>query len=611
MTLRGYRYARMAMLLLVMTLLFPQVTSAAEDVLQNLHLGHPRLMVSDDQVARVKQLIQTDALAGETFTKLKAEGEKLLVDRTAEYKLIGPRLLDESRRAVKTISTTAGLYRLTGDARYAERARREMLAVCAFQDWHPPHFLDTAEMTNAVAIGYDWTYDRLSAEDRATIRNAIVEKGLNAGLEQYEKKTFWTRANHNWAQVCAGGMTAGALAIADEDRQTASKIIELTRETIARPMAEFAPDGGWIEGPGYWDYATRYTVFYLSALETALGTDFGFLKQPGFANTGMFYIHSIGPTRKSFNFADAHDDLGTAPQLFWLASHVDRPLYAAWERAMNAKNFDIFHLLWFNPDGTWPGDRPPALDAQFKRVNVAYFRSAWADPNAWYVAFKGGDNTANHAHLDLGSFVLDAMGNRWAVDLGSDDYNLPGYFGPQRFTYYRLRTEGHNTLTIDGRNQDAKAKAPLIAFASSPQRAWSIADLSEGYPRVAKSVRRGIELLDRRRVLVQDEIDLTKSADVAWRMHTPSSVAPSDDGAAAMLTQANAKLFLRILSPKNARFEVEASSGPPPQKQSPDVRTLVIRLTGVSGEQRIAVLATSIDEGSAKVQLVPLATWPQ
>ena len=55
-------------------------------------------------------------------------------------------------------------------------------------------------------------------------------------------------------------------------------------------MASFAPDGGWPEGPGYWDYATQYNVFYLAALETALGTDFGLDKTPGFADTGNFRI---------------------------------------------------------------------------------------------------------------------------------------------------------------------------------------------------------------------------------------------------------------------------------------------------------------------------------
>src|SRR4029079_14850466 len=97
-------------------------------------------------------------------------------------------------------------------------------------------------------------------------------------------------------------------------------------------------------------------------------------------------------------------------------------------------------------------------------------------------------------HLDLGDFVLDAQGERWASDMGPDDYNLPAYFGKNRCTYYRCGTVGQNTLLIDGENQPKEAMAPLIAFSSAKDRAGAIADLSAGYPKL-KSVRRGIELL--------------------------------------------------------------------------------------------------------------------
>jgi hypothetical protein len=56
-----------------------------------------------------------------------------------------------------------------------------MLTVANFPDWHPEHFLDTAELTTALAIGYDWLYDYLSPEDRSAIRRAIVDKGLRPG----------------------------------------------------------------------------------------------------------------------------------------------------------------------------------------------------------------------------------------------------------------------------------------------------------------------------------------------------------------------------------------------------------------------------------------------
>ena len=68
------------------------------------------------------------------------------------------------------VYTLALLYRLDGDQRYAERAWQELEAAAQFQDWNPRHFLDTAEMTHAFAIGYDWLYDVWTPEQRATLR---------------------------------------------------------------------------------------------------------------------------------------------------------------------------------------------------------------------------------------------------------------------------------------------------------------------------------------------------------------------------------------------------------------------------------------------------------
>ena len=58
-------------------------------------------------------------------------------------------------------------------------------------------------------------------------------------------------------------------------RELAGEILHDALESIQLAMAEFAPDGAWKEGPGYWNYATSYNVVFLAGLQTALGTDFG------------------------------------------------------------------------------------------------------------------------------------------------------------------------------------------------------------------------------------------------------------------------------------------------------------------------------------------------
>ena len=222
------------------------------------------------------------------------------------------------------------------------------------------------------------------------------------------------------------------------------------------------------------------------------------------------------------------------------------------------------------------------------------------------MGFHGGDNQANHSHLDLGTFVLDALGERWALDLGGDDYNLPGYFGKERWTYYRLRTEGHNTLTIDGPNQSPAAQAPLLAFRAAPAKAFAVADLTAAYPAVQRA-RRGLALLERRRDLVQDEVRADPAVDVRWNFHTRATIAV--DGARATLTQGKAVLEARILAPEGARFEVLDASPPPPQAQQPDVHNLTVRLPGKVRQLRLAVLLTPAGAGGEALALESLDAW--
>jgi len=592
-------------LLLAATAADPAAVPAEGEILKTLRPGHPRLIAPADAAPRVKQLAAEHPRAKEIYATIRVQAEKLLDAEPVEYRLIGPRLLHVSREVVGRVYALATVYRLEGDERFARRAVEEMLAAAAFKDWHPSHFLDTAEMTHALAVGYDWLYDFLSAQEREAIRRAIVEKGLEEAEPFYRNGRWWARTHHNWNQVCNGGITLGALAVADEEPELAAYIVREACLSVQIAMRQFAPDGACVEGPGYWNYATRYNVLMLAGLDTALGTDFGLSGFEGFSVTGDFPIYCLGPTRRTFNFADAGDRQREAPQLFWLARKFDRPLYAWYEREYIGGDSPL-HLWWFDPRGEEPDDLP--LDRHFRRADVVMLRSAWHDPRAVFVGFKGGSNAVNHSHLELGTFVLDADGMRWALDLGPDDYNLPAYFGSKRWTYYRLATEGQNTLVIDGKNQDPRAGAPIGAFRSTPQDARAVADLTAAYTGQAESVRRGIALLDRKTVLIQDELSGTDGSEITWQMHTGAEIDTA--GNEAVLRQGSETLRVRILEPKGAVPTVASATPPPPQRQNQGVRKLVIRLPGQGGPLRLAVLLVpgSVAE-PAEPALKPLDAW--
>ena len=134
-----------------------------------------------------------------------------------------------------------------------------------------------------------------------------------------------------------------------------------------------------------------------------------------------------------------------------------------------------------------------------------------------------------------------------------------------------------------GPDQDPQAACGIRRFASKPERAFAVADLTGAYGKRAKKVQRGVALVDRRYVIVQDEIEAAK-ADVWWFMHTPAAVSLEGDGRKAMLTLGGKQLEARILAPASARFEVRpaeplpTSPNPAGQKSNEGVRKLAIHL---------------------------------
>ena len=244
-------------------------------------------------------------------------------------------------------------------------------------------------------------------------------------------------------------------------------------DSIPHSLASYAPDGGWAESPGYWHYGTSYTVIFLAALQSALNTDFGLSAAKGFDHTGRFRIYCSSASGKTFNYADAHDHTEPAPEMFWLARRFAEPVYA-WQEQRLLDAGGVPHtldLVWFQPDGRSPKQAGWPLDAIFHGVQAAFLRSSWDDANAVFVGIKGGDNKANHGNLDLGAFVLDGGGVRWALDLGPDDYNLPAYFGSQHW-------RSHSTVMIDNESQDPHAEASISAHLFSPDLSWVEVDLS-------------------------------------------------------------------------------------------------------------------------------------
>ena len=581
----------------------------ADQILKTLKPGHPRLIIDHTTVPHIRDLIATDTVAARCYRRVKRSANRTLKQAPSEYKIPdGRRLLSVSRRVKERVRTLAFVYLMEGDRRYVDRAWQELEAASKFKDWNPSHFLDTAEMTYAFATGYDWLYHEWTPEQRTILKTAIVTLGLEPGIKVYKRGRGWVRGHNNWNQVCNGGLGAGGLAIADEAPELATEILHHGIQSLPLAMSYYAPDGAGAEGVTYWSYGARYNILFLSALETALDTDFGLSQIPGFKESGDYQLYISGASGRAFNFADCGLSRMSTPMHFWMGKKFNIPRYS-WFRYSELQKprgrGSVLDLLWFdNMAKTFDSTVLPP-DKRFGKVDVASMRSGWNDPAALVLGIQAGGNMnlRMHRHLDQGTFILEALGERWVIDSGTERETYQRHRNKEkRWAFYRIRAEGHNTLVLNpegGPDQDPGAACAITKFESTRKRTTAVVDLTEAYATHASRVQRTFELIDRSYVTITDEIVADNPAEAWWFMHTQANVELSPDKTAATLHRGAKQLVVEIVSPPEAGFTVMAAR-PLPTSPDPDVQNKN------EGRRKLAIWLPNVRTLKLTVKLTPM-----
>lgn len=590
---------------------------------------HPRLLLTEKRVTELKQIAETDKsyqqALEDLFQRAKLYIEKAPIVDSTDWNIW--------RDTPARIYILGFSYRYTGEEQYAKALRSVLLAAVQFTDWHAESsFLDTGEMTSAIALGYDWLYEYLTEAERETIHQAILQKGLQPGMEVYNgkaKASWWASTDNNWNPVCNNGMVIGALALGKEDVEFATAVLRQAVASLRYVLPSYEPDGGWMEGPYYWEYATKSLVVALACMQTALNDDFALSESEGLANTWKYPQYFTAPNvPTTFAYADSLDNRWNLPFVFWLAKRYDNEQAAATEREYFGKahpwwkeidqevkdpRFAVnrtLDLIWYLPPVAEEEMKSLPLDAYFRgRVELASFRSSWDDPKALCVFVKAGANgaLASHGHCDAGQFEIYALGNggiRWANDTKKGAY-VDGYFDNgtaekpgKRWSYPITNAFGHNVLLLNNENQNPFATAPFTSFGSSDNFSFVTMDLTPVYR--AKAVKRGIAMINKRQVLLQDELTLEEPTEVVWGMNCEATIKLEDNR--ALLTRWGQQMDVTILSPPGAVFDADTINK----------HRLTINLTKQTGELRFVVLFAPLwpkEEALKEPEIHPLAEW--
>ena len=556
------------LILLCMLLLGGSIYLAAQSFDYSKIAPHPRLLLPEGGEEVIRESIEKHPALARVHRQILRVADRSMNEPPMERIMEGKRLLGISRKAMTRIFYLAYAYRLTAERKYAERAEKEMLAVSRFSDWNPSHFLDVGEMTLALAIGYDWLYGQLQPDTRHIVEKAIAEKAF--APSKVKKYTWFYNSKNNWNSVCNSGLVHGALAIYETMPEEAQTIIKKCMQTNPKAMSGYAPDGGYPEGFGYWGYGTSFQALLIAALESALGSDGGLSKAPGFLESARFMEFMTAPSGSCFSFSDSPVRAYANMIMYWFARKQQDPSLLWVERQfLEGENLRFGEdrllpiLMIYGAQFDLTGLQPPSSLTWFSRGDTPVYihRSGWTSPEDTYLGVKGGTASTSHAHMDAGSFVYECGGARWSTDLGVQEYYPLESKGvdlwnlnqnSQRWQVFRLGSSAHSTLTLDGANHNVKGFADLAPL---KKQAGVKVDLTSTLGEKIEKALRTFTLKGLHTLEVTDEVKNGAEPTVLrWTMCTPAT--PTVKGNRMILLAQNGKqLALRVSSPRKVTLK--------------------------------------------------------
>ncbi|MBC7622212.1 MAG: DUF4962 domain-containing protein [Aeromicrobium sp.] len=408
---------------------------------------HPRVFTTSEEIVKLRERART------THRRIWEKALPNLIAMNEEPEASPAQTRRAQNRVGMGIVGAALAYKIEGDAKYLQAAKRFMDAAVSYPVWgytysKPNIDLAAGHLLYGLGAGYDLLFDVLSEDERKRYRDKLVLQGRILAKHFMPKpgKSYSYSQNHCFIPI--SGLAVAAYAVWDEAPE-AAEWAALSRAIFTRVLEVASPDGYFYEGVEYWVFSMPWIIHGLDAFAHAAGDDMYDL--PALRKTHLYMAHSMTPNGHDiFDFGDAFEGpitrarIGAEPArthpdgklhsnynlLYRMAArfkNADAQGVAGWMASLgHVCAEDFWSLIWY--DATLPTNPISALPPyhHFDDLGTVYWRSDWT-PAATAFAFRAGPPEGHritdmldkmpdwhlsmgHSHPDAGSFILYAGG---------------------------------------------------------------------------------------------------------------------------------------------------------------------------------------------------------
>lgn len=296
----------------------------------------------------------------------------------------------------------------------------------------------------------------------------------------------WLEGPSNWTAVCINNILYAILAT-EPDPKVRAHAIALAESPLEEYLGSAEEDGYLSSGIRYWNYGFGNLMMLNERLDKATGGNLTLSKNAKIRKMGEFKAGWV-LWEKNDNeyfplFADNNNPTG---KRVWLDELCSRRLGAVQPKREPTASSDggglgvLEDLLsWLPKEDRTGKERGPQESVYYASAGALVSRHK---DNKTVLAAKGGSNSEEHNHNDIGSYTLFKEGETVAGDPGTVIYTSEG-FSAARYEGDVMSSYGHPVPVVGGHLQTTakSAKGEVLSHTISAEKDEVVYDLTSAY----------------------------------------------------------------------------------------------------------------------------------
>ncbi|MFP3903350.1 MAG: DUF4962 domain-containing protein, partial [Armatimonadota bacterium] len=574
---------------------FPDMDELVEKIAGS---GRPRILVSPDELPDLRDMARTElpeklqALIGGCegyFDDELLPEPEFLPESGLERRRAYHRIMVETRRFIRPMDRCAKAYLLTGEEKYGLEAKRRLMHVVS---WDPEgstalynHDEPGTQIVRICPRVYDYIYDLLSEQERAKCRECFAVRMpqlyKNLKSKPFEVHPFSSHA----AGYYLGDLAESCVAMAGD-----IDVKPWLDYSLKLLMAPFFPpfagrDGGWAEGPSYWQWTTARISRVYRVIKHATGLPIN--QREWLRNTGYFKLYCNPPYSDMSPFGDGQAGPASGAATMWELAKIFEDPYLMWYsdyQGYSPTGMTAFLLHEPEVEAELPSDLPDGRC--FESIGLACMHSNLpSETNNVHVMMRSSPFGAiSHSYADQNAFICHAYGEPLAIASGY--YQLYGSPHHKEWTWH---TKATNSIGVNGEGQQIRnwnSNGRIVQFETGNYFHYALGDATPAYMGRLDRFYRHIFYIRPSPtaatpvIVIYDDLQAPEPATYDWWLHALDEMAVDPDAQHVLISHGAAKLQVQFLTPEDLEFsQTDRFTAPPEHEDTPNQWHLTARTT--------------------------------